>query len=78
MRVLIIGGTGLISTAITRELVERRERVTLYNRGLRELTLAPEILAATQRLSGDRTDLAAFEAQVAGQGHWDCVIDMVV
>ncbi|MBN1401110.1 MAG: NAD-dependent epimerase/dehydratase family protein [Anaerolineae bacterium] len=77
MRVLIIGGTGLISTAITRELVERGERVTLYNRGLRETTLAPEILAASQRLSGDRTEFAAFEAQMATQGYWDCVIDMV-
>ena len=30
MRVLIIGGTGLISTAITRFLIERGDAVTLY------------------------------------------------
>ena len=33
MRVLIIGGTGLISTAITRALIARGDNVTLYNRG---------------------------------------------
>lgn len=33
MRVLIIGGTGLISTGTTRLLVERGDEVTLYNRG---------------------------------------------
>ena len=33
MRVLIIGGTGLISTAITRTLIARGDDVTLYNRG---------------------------------------------
>jgi nucleoside-diphosphate-sugar epimerase len=77
MRVLIIGGTGLISTAITRGLIERGDDVTLYNRGRREPTLAPEVLAATHHLKGDRTDFPAFEAQMAGQGSWDCVIDMV-
>ena len=33
MRVLIIGGTGLISTAITRTLIARGDAVVLYNRG---------------------------------------------
>ena len=33
MRVLIIGGTGLISTALTRALIARGDDVTLYNRG---------------------------------------------
>lgn len=36
MRILIIGSTGLISTAITRFLVERGDNVTLYNRGQTE------------------------------------------
>jgi len=35
MRTLIIGGTGLISTGITRLLAERGHDVTLYNRGNR-------------------------------------------
>lgn len=33
MRILLIGGSGLISTAIARELVARRDELTLYNRG---------------------------------------------
>jgi uncharacterized protein YbjT (DUF2867 family) len=33
MKILLIGGTGLISTAITHYLVERGDDVTLYNRG---------------------------------------------
>lgn len=32
MRVLIIGGSGIISTGITRLLVERGDEVALYNR----------------------------------------------
>ncbi len=36
MRVLIIGGTGIISTGITRLLVERGDEVVLYNRGRRK------------------------------------------
>lgn len=36
VKVLIIGGTGLISTSITRPLLERGDDVTLYNRGKSE------------------------------------------
>ena len=36
MKVLIIGGTGLISTAITKQLLERGDDVTLFNRGKSE------------------------------------------
>ena len=35
MRILIIGGTGIISTGITRLLIARGDDVVLYNRGLR-------------------------------------------
>lgn len=73
MRVLIIGGTGLISTAITRFLVERGDDVTVYNRGRREAQAPP---GATLML-GDRTDYPAFEQQIAGAGTFDCAIDMV-
>ena len=66
MRALIIGGTGHISTGITPLLLARGDTVTLYNRGQTE-----------QRIVGDRTDHAAFEAQMAEVGVFDCVIDMV-
>jgi len=73
MKILIIGGTGLISTGITRELVARGDDVTLYNRGLTEAPV-PE---GCERITGDRTDLAMFEAQMAEAGTYDCVIDMI-
>jgi len=34
MKILIIGGTGLISTAIVNQLVDRGDDVTVYNRGV--------------------------------------------
>lgn len=73
MQILIIGGTGLISTAITRDLAARGDRVTVFNRGRREAEMPPDITL----LRGDRTDYAAFEAQMAEAGPFDCVIDMV-
>ncbi len=72
MRVLIIGGTGTISTGITQMLFARGDDVTVYNRGKRAADI-PDVT----RLVGDRTDYAAFEAQMADAGDWDAVIDMV-
>lgn len=73
MRILLIGGTGLISTAITRLLVERgADDVTLYNRGKTEIRLPYEVKVIT----GDRTDFATFEQQMNDAGAFDCVIDM--
>ncbi len=69
----MIGGTGLISTAISRQLEERGDDVTLYNRGRREVRFADHV----KRIIGDRTDQAAFECQMAEAGSFDCVIDMV-
>ena len=73
MKVLIIGGTGLISTAITGQLLERGDDVTLYNRGKSEA----RIPAGAKTLHGDRKQYAEFEKQMAEAGNFDCVIDMV-
>jgi nucleoside-diphosphate-sugar epimerase len=73
MRVLIIGGTGNISTAITRGMVERGDDVALFNRGRGEVPVPGKVKV----LLGDRTDHAAFEAQVGAAGRFDCVIDMI-
>ncbi|HQY90171.1 NAD-dependent epimerase/dehydratase family protein [Caldilinea sp.] len=73
MKILIIGGTGLISTAITRQLLARGDAVTLYNRGQTPLRVDGPVRSMT----GDRTDFAAFESQIAAAGAFDCVIDMV-
>ncbi len=73
MKVLLIGGTGLISTATTRALLETGASVTHLNRGKSQAEPPPGV----QTLIGDRTDYAAFEAQMADAGTFDCVIDMV-
>lgn len=73
MKILIIGGTGLISTAITKQLLERGDEVTLYNRGKSEARFQE----GAKFLTGDRKDYARFEAQMAEAGHFDCVMDMV-
>ncbi|MDZ4768254.1 MAG: NAD-dependent epimerase/dehydratase family protein [Chloroflexota bacterium] len=73
MKILVIGGTGLISTAITRQLLARGDQVTLYNRG----TTPARFPEGASYLHGDRNDFAAFEAQIADAGSFDCVIDMI-
>ena len=73
MKVLIIGGTGNISTATARRLLARGDEVTLYNRGQRQVDLP----GAYKTMIGDRYDHAAFEAQMAGADAFDCVIDMI-
>ena len=73
MRVLIIGGTGLISTAITRVLIGRGDDVTLYNRGQTKADI-PE---RYNTITGNRKDYTAFEAQMTEAGNFDAVIDMI-
>src|SRR6185369_6773047 len=80
MRVLIIGGTGLISTAIVDQLLKRGDDVTLYNRGQTEARFADPGDGRVRRLLGDRHDFPAFEAQMkaeAASHPFDAVIDMV-
>ena len=73
MKSLIIGGSGLISTAITRRLIDRGDDITLYNRGRTPLRVDGPV----RLVSGDRTDFPRFERQMAELGHFDCVVDMV-
>ncbi len=72
MRVLIVGGTGLISTAFTRLLLEEGHAVTLFNRGKTSSRVPP----GAEVLHGDRKDYAAFEAAFADKTY-DVVVDMV-
>lgn len=74
MKILLIGGTGLISAPITQFLLERGDDVTHYNRGKLDLYPAP---AGVKTIHGDRTDYAAFENQMRALDEFDCVMDMV-
>jgi nucleoside-diphosphate-sugar epimerase len=73
MKILIVGGTGLISTAITRQLLDRGDEVIHYNRGQSESRVGVEVPA----IIGDRKNFASFEAQIRDVSRFDCVIDMI-
>ncbi|MDR1788489.1 MAG: NAD-dependent epimerase/dehydratase family protein [Treponema sp.] len=72
MNVLVIGGTGVISTEIVNRLNHLNYGVTVFNRGLRKARYdaRPEVI------KGDKKDAAAFKALLAGRT-FDAVIDMI-
>ena len=70
MRILIIGGTGLISGPITKYLLARGDQVVHFNPGDRA---APP--AEVQTILGDRCNREEFEARLADES-FDAVIDM--
>ncbi len=72
MDVLIIGGTGLISTGIVKHLVARGANVTMFNRGKRPNHLRH---AQVQQITGDRSSLV--ELSMCARRPWDVVIDMI-
>ncbi|MBV9868675.1 MAG: NAD-dependent epimerase/dehydratase family protein [Abitibacteriaceae bacterium] len=72
MHVLFIGGTGLISTAIARQLLDAGHQVTLFNRGKSENRLP----AGAQAMHGDRKDYATFEKTFEDKT-FDVAVDMV-
>src|SRR4051812_19495764 len=70
MKVLIIGGTGLISVGIVKHLLARGADVTMLNRGKRENTLPPNVKA----IHGDRYQKVVLDD--ASSLKFDAVIDM--
>ena len=72
MKVFIIGGTGLISTAINEQLVARGDEVVLFNRGKSKLR-GPK---PAKIILGDRNDEAALTAAIRAEKP-DALIDMM-
>lgn len=70
MRILFLGGTGIISTACVRLAVERGHEVFLLNRGQREAIPGAQVLVA------DLQDEAAT-ARALGSRSWDVVADFI-
>jgi nucleoside-diphosphate-sugar epimerase len=70
MKVLIVGGSGLISTGIVEGLLERGASVTLFNRGQRAHSGAVPVIV------GDRNQPTQFEGRLARE-RFDVVIDMI-
>jgi len=74
MKILIIGGTGNISTPITRMLQGKGHDITLFNHDeIRPEWLLPEVRV----ISGNRRDLHLFKSQIFIDVNYDCVIDMI-
>jgi nucleoside-diphosphate-sugar epimerase len=72
MRVLFIGGTGIISTACTRLAAERGIELTLLTRGRR----AVELPAGAKTLYVDIDD-AASAGKALGEASFDVVVDWI-
>lgn len=70
MRVLFIGGTGIISTACVELAVERGHEVAVLNRGKRFE------MPGTRQIVADVNDLRAAKAAL-GDARWDAVVDFV-
>jgi nucleoside-diphosphate-sugar epimerase len=70
MRILFIGGTGIISTACTELAVARGFKVSVLNRSLR----TP--IAGAHSISVDIHDAAAATKALAGKT-WDAVVDFI-
>ena len=72
MRVLVIGGTGNISSGVVAALLERNHQVALFNRGQRPDSPPPDV----QVIHGDRLDREDFESKLRAE-NFDAVIDMI-
>ncbi len=72
MKVLVLGGTGVISRNIVSRLLANNCEVAVYNRGSRKLAFAGE----GERIVGDRQNREQFEAAMQSR-RFDAVIDMI-
>lgn len=72
MKVLVIGGTGLMSTFIVQQLLDRGDTVSVFNRGQSE----KRFHGTVEEIRGDRWQYPAFEAEMTGRS-FDAVVDMV-
>ena len=72
MKALFIGGTGNISTAVSRLAVSRGIELYLLNRGHREVDIP-----GVHQIHADINDTAAVREVIRGH-QWDCVADFIV
>lgn len=71
MKIVILGGTGNISTSIVRLLLEQGHEVSCFNRGQRGA-----VPAGARAIQGDRANLEQFE-QTMQREKFDAAIDMI-
>src|SRR5574342_1043835 len=74
MKILIIGGTGFISSRLVQRLLDAGHRVTLFTRGFAKSQIAKT--DKLEHLYGDRTSEADLQ-QALHHRSFDVVYDMV-
>ncbi len=72
MKILILGGTGVISREITKQLLADNHEVVLFNRGRNQLNFAQDL----RQITGDRQDRERFETKMHAE-RFDVTIDMI-
>ncbi len=72
MKVLILGGTGVISREIVKQLLVDNNDVTIFNRGHKQRSFA----GAVRQITGNRLNREEFEASMQKET-FDVVIDMI-
>lgn len=72
MRILVLGGSGLISQEIVHQLVALGDQVAVLNRG----RTAADLPDSVERLTGDRGTLGGLRPWIS-QRDIDCLIDMI-
>ena len=72
LNVLVLGGTNFLGPALVNALLAQGHKVTLFNRGLTNPQLFPEL----QKLRGDREQGIPGYLQLESSGPWDLVIDV--
>jgi 2'-hydroxyisoflavone reductase len=72
LKILVLGGTGLIGPPMVSYAIARGHEVTLFNRGKTNTDLFPDL----EKLRGDRNDdISSIEKEVAAGRRWDAVVD---
>jgi len=72
LKILVLGGTGLIGPPMVEYALARGHEITLFNRGKTNTHLFPDV----ERFKGDRNDdISALTTAVADGRKWDVVID---
>ncbi|MFI3212312.1 MAG: NAD-dependent epimerase/dehydratase family protein [Eubacteriales bacterium] len=73
MKVMVLGGSGNISTSIVKLLVEHNHEVVCYNRGMNKGEGTPDVV---RQIHGDRQKRDEFEKMMQEENP-DAVIDMI-
>lgn len=75
IKILFLGGTGMLGPHAVRMLVDRGHEVTLFNRGNRDEMFPDLEFIEGNRIVDEGPGLKPLEEAVAGGRRWDAVID---